>query len=238
MNIAKNLVRSIIRSTGFDIVRYTKQDKILSSQLKDHDIDIVFDIGAFSGYYAISLIKSGFQGRIISVEPMANYHCMISKLADNYDQWHVHERCAIYNYDGEGLLNISGNVQSSSLLNMLKTHMNALPLSKYVGTEKVPVQTLDEMAKKYLSREDSLFVKLDVQGAENNILMAAEYTLPRIKGLQLETSFTPLYEGEKPFPKMLEHLVSEGFVLYDLIPGFRNPKNNQLLQTDIVLFRD
>ena len=57
--------------------------------------------------------------------------------------WHIHERCAIGEEAGQIEINISENLVSSSVLNILDTHVQGEPSSKYIGKETVDVLPLD-----------------------------------------------------------------------------------------------
>ena len=64
-----------------------------------------------------------------------------------------------------------------------------------------------------------LFVKLDVQGAEPQVLAGAEGLWPRIQGLQVELALLPLYEGETDWRSMVDDLADRGLRAPSLGPG-------------------
>jgi FkbM family methyltransferase len=75
---------------------------------------------------------------------------------------------ALGDAQGEASINIAGNSYSSSLLAMLDLHRQAAPEAGYVGTETVPVRTLDSVAGDYLRAGERLMIKIDVQGSRRH----------------------------------------------------------------------
>ena len=57
-------------------------------------------------------------------------------------------------------------------------------------------------------------------------------------GAQLELSFIPLYEDGMLIREALDLAYSSGFVLTELVPGFRDPRDGRMLQADGIFFRD
>ena len=56
-----------------------------------------------------------------------------------------------------------------------------------------------------------MFLKIDAQGYEAEVLAGAAGLLERLAGIQLEMSLVPLYEGERAFRAMLDELAALGF---------------------------
>jgi FkbM family methyltransferase len=95
-----------------------------------------------------------------------------------------------------GTINIAGNSFSSSIYNMLPTHLASAPESKYIGQERIRIETLDSIFDSHCSNQQDILLKIDVQGFEEKVLAGAKNSLPFINTIQLEMSLTPLYDGE------------------------------------------
>ncbi len=106
-----------------------------------------------------------------------------------------------------------------------------------MSSEKVPLRTLDTVAAAYLRPDTELFIKIDTQGYEDRVLRGAGTVLQRTKGLQLELSLVPLYEGQRQFDDLLAELQHAGFELWNMTPAFVDPVRGRLLQVDATLFR-
>lgn len=205
--------------------------------LAHHGIDVVFDVGANEGHFARELRESGYRGRIVSFEPLSSAYAVLERAAARDALW-LTEKAALGDASRDDELMISGNGESSSLLNMLPRHEQAAPSSAYVGTETVHVTTLDSRFQQYVAPNDTVLLKIDAQGYERRVLDGAAQSLPRIRGVQVELSLVPLYEGDTPLAEMISYLYERGFVLASFEPVFCDPRSGQLLQVDGLFFRD
>ncbi len=195
-------------------------------------IDIVFDIGANEGQYAIDLRTKGFNGRIVSFEPLPAAHEIISSNCAADSLWTLHKRVAVGARSGVSKLNVAGNSMSSSLLPMLTSHLAAAPESAYVGATEVDVITLDSVFEHYAKGHNRVAVKLDTQGFEFEVLSGASDSLGKITSFVLELSTIPLYENERTYEWFFEFFRENGFSLWCLSPGFSDKKTGRLLQFD------
>jgi hypothetical protein len=106
-----------------------------------------------------------------------------------------------------------------------------------IGRETVPLRRLDEVAGSYLAPHDRVFLKIDTQGYEAEVLAGAGCLLERLAGIQLEMALVPLYEGERPFRAMLNELAALGFEPWLFLPGYFERKLARQLQVDGVFMR-
>jgi hypothetical protein len=122
---------------------------------------------------------------------------------------------------------------------MTAAHLDAAAYSKYVGTEEVPVVTLADLIAQYAGSSDAgVFVKLDVQGHERDVLAGAGEHLDTIGGIQLELSLVELYAGQALMPAQVEFLAGHGLSLWSLDRGFMDGKTGRLLQCDGTFVRE
>jgi FkbM family methyltransferase len=205
--------------------------------LYQHRIDTVLDVGANEGQYALSLRELGFRGRIISFEPLEMAHQRLQRSAVKDASWIISPRTAIGNQEGEIELNLASNGASSSILPMLEAHQRAAPDVGYIGTEMVPISRLDRVAQGFLGEARNIFLKVDAQGFELQVLQGAADVITRITGAQLELSLVPLYEGQALFSELVEWMLTQGFSIWGILPGLTDQSSGRLLQTDVVFFR-
>ena len=233
-------IKQVLRAAGIEAHRFhpaISQLARLKVALRYFNIDLVMDVGANEGQFARELRAAGYLGRIVSFEPQSAAHGRLLQASTRDSAWHVHERCALGDRPGEIDLNISGNSVSSSILPMLTSHRNAAPDSDYVGHESAPLITLDSIAPRYFDGARAPFLKIDTQGYEWHVLDGAFATLPRVRGIQIELSLVPLYEGQRLWRECMERLEAEGFVLWALQPAFVDPATGRALQCDGWFFR-
>jgi FkbM family methyltransferase len=236
----RNATRNTLRRIGFDVIRYNPQkshDAALARLLAAREVDTVLDVGANEGQYATMVRRAGFRGKIVSFEPLAEAHSKLRQAAARDPLWMVAPRMALGDHEGRLRMHIAGNSASSSALPMLDAHIRAAPQSAYTGSETVPVSRLDIVAEDLQVGGQNLFLKIDVQGFEPQVLRGAERLLNRIQGVQLELSLVPLYEGETLFMSLVDSLAGKGFELWALVPGLVDQETGRTLQVDGIFFR-
>lgn len=231
-------LRNLAHRFGVDVRRWPPpRDPALAhvGLIATAGIDLVLDVGAAGGGYALMLRDRGHRGRIVSCEPLPeSFDRLRSASADDSD-WQV-RRIAVGAAPGTASLQVAGNADSSSLLPMLDAHTAAAPHTATVGTIEVDVTTVDELLGEVARPTDRVLLKLDVQGAESAVLDGT--TLDRITAIHLEHSLVELYEGSETFEGLHSRLRDAGFRLVDVSPGFRDPRTSRLLQFDATYLRD
>ena len=234
------LIKQLARFFGIDVRRYrpqTSEDARVQALLSFNRIDMIFDVGANVGQYASQIRSEGYRGKIVSFEPLSDAYSQLLKNSSIDADWTVAPRAVIGDKDCEVDINISENSLSSSIMPILQSHIDAHPSSRYLATEKVAMSRLDSIAPQYLDETTSVYIKIDTQGAESKVLDGASQTLARTKGIQIELSFVPLYEGQPLFLDIVHRLLDLGFDLHGILPVFIDQKTGRLLQADGIFFR-
>jgi FkbM family methyltransferase len=233
-------IKSVFHSFGVQLSRYRAdmtEDAMFIKMLNKHGIDHVFDVGANKGQFGSILRDAGYRGQIISFEPLSDAYQKLIALSAKDPLWKVAPRMAIGNEDGEITINIASNSESSSVLDMLEAHSNAAKDSVYIGTEQVPVHKLDTVAGEYTASNARVFLKIDTQGYEDQVLSGASFLLEKAVGIQLELSLVPLYEGQQLYESMIAKMKEKGFELWSITPVFKDRESGRLLQVDGTFFR-
>ena len=172
--------RLIARTVAFELSRqYSERDwkRQFVKELESRQVDVFFDVGVNSGQYATGLRRAGYKGRIVSFEPLSEPFSVQQSKASTDSLWDC-QRYALGDVDGIISINVAGHAgESSSVLPMLKSRQSALPSANYIGTEDVPIHRLDSVAPKILRSTDVSFLKIDVQGFENQVLAASKSTV-------------------------------------------------------------
>ncbi len=189
--------------------------------------------GANAGQFGDRLFETGFRGMLLSFEAIPSVHAELVKHAKKRSpSWLVAPCAAIGRQRGQIEMNVAANSVSSSILPMNKSHLDAAPESRYVEKQTVNLERLDELASRYLAPAGDLFIKIDTQGYELEVLAGATGLLPRTAAMQLEISLVPLYEGAPTFTEMVSFVESNGFELFSIVPGFSDKQSGRLLQVD------
>ena len=230
----------MLHRVGFELRRFSveqSENARFISMLRTHNVNLIFDVGANAGQFGVLLREIGFDGKIISFEPLSDAREILLNISKNDPLWQIALQTAIGEENGEIEIQIAGNSQSSSVLDMLDTHVRAAPDSKYIGKEKVALRTLDSIAPDYMDSNSIAFIKIDTQGYETQVMNGAKKLMSQIVGLQVEISLVPLYKGQCLFDEMLKKLKNDGFELWSISTVFSDPNTAQLLQVDATFFR-
>lgn len=230
----KKILRSTSRFFGYEITRYQKPP---ISPLLSLNIDLLLDIGANTGQSAIQARHEGYVGKILSFEPLLEAHSALCKNAVNDEMWSIFKRCAIGNKSSISSINVAGNSGSSSMLDMLPRHISAAPESQYSSKQEVEVITLDSIFNEISKGHKNIFLKIDTQGYEHEVLAGAVNSLKRIEAVQLELSTTPLYSSQYLYEYFFEFFRKNEYSLWGLMPGFCDPNTGELLQFDALFVK-
>lgn len=241
MSVRRN-VRKLLWRNGYDIAitRFhpTTHPIARAQQLfRTYNIDTVLDIGANFGQFAEHLRNDvSYAGRIISFEPLSSAFSVLKAKADKDPYWDVFN-IALGDIEGPSEINIAGNSWSSSLLDMLPSHVKAGQNASYKGKERIEVKKVDSIFDNLCSTQSRVYMKIDTQGFESKVLKGAENALQRIDSVQMEMSLVPLYKGELLFDELYSIMKHKGYSLVAILPGFSDRNSGQLLQVDGIFHR-
>jgi len=119
--------------------------------------------------------------------------------------------CAISNYNGETILRVTSNDQSSSVLS-LKYHKKLYPNIVETKQIKVKCRTVDTLLQELkLSPESFNFINIDIQGAELLAFQGAMNSLRHIKAINSEVNLKELYESCVLLEDLDKFLQEQGF---------------------------
>jgi len=182
--------------------------KMRAKFLNSRQIDLVIDVGANKGQYAKEIRKAGYKGRIISFEPVTETFNQINAASRNDDLWDV-RKMGVGAAKGSATINISRNSVYSSFLDQTDMASAFSKKSAVVLTETVPVVALDDLD---FGSAQSIFLKIDTQGYEKEVLAGAQKLLSKCRGLQLELPVEHLYAGVWSFTEAVMYMDQAGFV--------------------------
>lgn len=220
-----NKVRSFLRKKGYDIVRH----KELPEWLSLHEIDIVLDIGANDGRYATEIRGAGWEGKIVSFEPQpAVFERLKANMASD-PNWSGHQ-IGLGSTDSTLTLNAYD-------LDVLSSFLKKSEDDQAVRQINVAVKRPDAILDDILSNRKRPFVKIDTQGFEMEIIRGFGSRLKDVVGWQIELSVKPLYEGQPMMEEVISCMRVNGFFLWRILPGLRDPATLQAYELDGIFFQ-
>jgi FkbM family methyltransferase len=223
----------IIRQSGFDISYGINQAAAI---LLNYGINLILDVGANTGQYGLRARALGYQGRIVSFEPVFASYTELTKSIQNDPLWtSVNIGCG--DYDGKATINTFNLSVMNSILPPSPLIRREYPQVEDVGQEDILISKIDTIFSQYYTQTDTVLLKIDTQGFEKNVLEGANISLDNILGIQLELSFVEHYRDETLFVNMVDFLSHKGFTLVCLEPLTHNLENGKFLQADGTFFR-
>jgi FkbM family methyltransferase len=200
-------------------------------------VDGVIDVGAHRGkFYRLLREDVGFAGPVLSVEPIAELATELEKRASRESGWRV-SRCALGARSGAARLNVMVRSDFSSLLQPRAAATGQFSgLNAVSRIEEVALRTLDELMSADGSPSQRLYLKLDTQGFDLEVLQGGARTLSRVVALQSEISFIPIYAGMPSWRESIERIGALGFALSGIFAVSRDP-SLRLVEADCVFVR-
>jgi FkbM family methyltransferase len=222
-------IQQVLTRLGYEIRRWGPV-KLLQIE----GVTLVLDVGANIGQYARRLRYGGYERRIVSFEPLSGAYAELSRHAVSDPAWDAH-RLALADNDGWAEINVSRKSTRSSLLEMCEHHVEIAPESAYVGKETAPTARLDSVWGDVVREGERVFLKMDVQGFELQVLHGAEAVIDGLHGVQSELSLVPLYAGAPSWREVVDWIEGRGFELAGLESAFMH--RGRALQVDAIFLR-
>jgi FkbM family methyltransferase len=208
----KQLVQGSLRQIGYDIGR-TRPGLI--TFLQTRKVDVVFDVGGNEGQFGHWLRQGGYQGRIVSFEPIRSVFDVLKAHAANDKAWEAHH-VALGEASGQAVINVAESSVFSSLLPLRSAASVFDTESTQTRAEEITIATLDQFAPSFEGR--NCFLKIDTQGFERQVLLGAKKTLPTLKGVQMELPVIHLYAGVWGLADAISFMSEQGFVVAQMNP--------------------
>ncbi|UZJ24959.1 FkbM family methyltransferase [Rhodococcus antarcticus] len=227
----------IAQRFGIDVIRFdprTADEIRLATIMTSLDVEHVIDVGANVGQFALTARGAlGFTGRIDSFEPGADAFEQLQGQSRLDPGWFVH-RLAVTDVSGPVTLNVFGESDLSSLSLPSEAGREAWKAGWRAKPEVVDGERLDQISLPALHR---VFLKIDTQGHDWNVIESARGLLDRVVVLMTELSLVTLYETSIPAAEVIRRLDAMGFTLANLVPVNRVVGKQYLLEADGIFIR-
>lgn len=207
--------------------------------LRELGINCVFDVGANIGHYGQRIRSAGYEGRIVSFEPLPHLVAQLRQAAAGDPDWHVVE-CALGDAEGKAEMNVvAGRGPTSSLLDASEFGKSWSPGLQGVRQEQVEIRRLDNLFDEAVAGIGSprTFLKMDTQGYDLKAFAGAGERLDDILGMQSEVACVPLYEDMARWPEQISAYEAAGFEITGMFPVTRDRKALRVIEFDAVMVR-
>ena len=182
------------------------------------------DIGAHTGEFTQNILRLAPECQVIMVETNPNCEPYLQKLNHGYDI------LALSNTKGRAELFVEKANAIGTGTSLYKENTEWYADGKFEKVE-VELDTLDN--RSYFADEVIDLVKIDVQGAELDILEGGRKTITRSKYVLVETSLVVYNHGAPLVDAIVPKMKEYGFYIEDILDYLKFSKN-QISQMDIL----
>jgi FkbM family methyltransferase len=219
------------KTIGIDIhktkkgYQYNPSINYLFSQLRkkvieNTSVDLIIDGGANEGQYGSDLIQDSINTtnrNIWSFEPLSKPFKKLESISKEHNGWKSFQ-FALGDKLEKTEINISNNDVSSSILQMTEGHTFFSPNTFNTGEKEIiEVRTLNSFQDQ-LTQYKNIFLKIDVQGFEENVLRGASNLMSNVVAIEIELSLQETYKGQWLIEEALTSLRQSGFLLLSFEP--------------------
>jgi FkbM family methyltransferase len=240
----KQFIQRIVRSLGYEIRRRTGPDSLGSGperaslegslrQVREAGFTpaTVIDVGAAIGSFTRTCHSVFPNAQYLLIEPLKEYVPSLAKVVKAIPRASYEIAVAVPD-EHPVMINVHPDLVGSSLYREVEegTNVNGVP-------REVNAITLDGLVRE----RDALppyIIKIDVQGAELDVLAGGEATLPEAEFVLMEVSLFQFFEEGPLFCDVVAYMKSKGFVPYDVLGLQYRPLDRALSQVDIAFVKE
>lgn len=229
--------QKLLTLINFILVKLFSYNLVHTTYTLDSDIDVwkvirekgirpnqIFDVGAARGLWTKSLINIFPEANFVLFDPLRENVKHLNDIKIEFPNVSYH-LCALGEENSELELNVHSDQTSKYE-------------SEWRGTKRiVPVHTLDSFVNN--NKNNSIyFMKIDVQGAELDVLNGATEILKFCKIIQIEISFRKVYNNAPIAHEIISYLSDKGFRIFDIVSAIKRKEDRALLQVDMFFVSD
>jgi len=198
--------------------------RLLSKNLNFNPRNVI-DIGAYEGYWSVGIKEIFPDCNIFMIEGDEDKKEILSKRRFPYEIVLLSDKENITTFYKTKHMYTTGN-------SIYKENSNSFTGDEYYSIQ-ILTQTLDKVVEKH-KLTDIDIIKIDVQGAEKDVILGGIRTVRSCKAIILELSIVEYNQGAPQILEILNFMDQISFKIYDIIELHYDPNNNSLLQIDII----
>ena len=190
----------------------------------------VVDVGVNHGQFLHLATRLWPKARFLGIEPNAALVEKMTGLYANDPRVRI-EACAVSDREGEAELFLARDDQSSSIHAPAEHYYDDREGDAIVGSATVPLRRMDALLAGY---DAPMFLKIDVQGAELEVLRGFGDRLGDAAAIVIEAPFEQAYVGAAGFDEIHAYLSSSGFQYEGSLGQLTSNRTGRVRQQDAV----
>lgn len=227
----KQIVRRGTRRFGLDIVGYSPLRRRISLEEGFEQLRYlgmrpatVIDIGVADG--TPELYETFPDAAYLLVDPLEQWAPVVRGLADRLGG--VYEQVAAAATAGTRHIRVPETGAHATFYEKDDSAGNRDWVEQEITTAR-----LDDLVRKH-ALDSPYLVKVDVEGAELEVLSGAPETLEAALAVVLEVTLFDVFAGGATFAEVVAFMAERGFVVSDVVGGFCRSIDRALYQLDVV----
>ena len=207
--------------------------------VRTYGINCVLDVGANRGQYGLELRAAGYEGDIVSFEPVPAAFAELRELAGADGRWRAHPY-ALGRTASTATINVARGSALSSFLSPNPYGQGRFgDLVSVTSTIEVPVHRLDAVFEEIVGHVHAprLLLKMDTQGFDLEVFAGLGERTSEVVALQSEVSVIPIYAGMPRMPDAIALYEAHGFELTGLFIVSRDEATQRAIEFDCVMAR-
>ena len=218
------MLKKIFNHFGYTFSKIKKSNTIVDIvklRLKNNKCNILIDIGSNKGDFAFKFLNTFQKTFLIEPNP---------KLIESLEKRFINNKnYKVFNY-GIDIKNaikkfyITSDTGStlSSIKKQKETLKKTLKKTNITSVKNIEFYRLDFFLKNKIKKNDSIFLKIDTQGNDFEVLKSLGNKLKLIKYIQIEMSIIPLYIKQENHWKIFNLMKKNNFEPIFFENGLRN----------------
>ncbi|WP_341738060.1 FkbM family methyltransferase [Microcoleus sp. CAWBG640] len=227
----KKIAYQMLKPLGFDVPRkgmrtsmYGMLDQLIELGFQP---ETVIDVGV--AYGTFELYEKFPTTNFLLVEPLIEYEKNLKAICQKYHAEYI--MAAAGAQAGNITINVHPQLYGSSTLNESEGSLaDGIP-------REIPLVVLDDVCRGKNLKAPYL-LKIDVQGAELNVLDGCRQMLEDTEVIILEVSLFQFFVGGPQLYDVVSYMKERGFVTYDIFGGYIRPLDGALAQVDMVFVKE
>ena len=232
----------LFQRAGYNVASIAKQQDEAARLAREKwrwvetlDIGTLVDVGANTGQFAWHFRSLRPDCLVYSFEPLEDcFHELQREMAGvpGFAAFNV----ALGDSEGEVDFYRSEFSPSSSPLSMGQAHKGLFPFTSEITFEKVTLRKLDSFAHSIMIR-GGLLIKIDVQGAEAQVLRGGPRLLNRADAVIAEVGYLALYDGQATIGDIFSALAEHGLTFMGFVDQYVRPGDSLPVYGDVLFLR-
>jgi FkbM family methyltransferase len=225
----------LLRTLGKDIDRNFVRDLLFLKRRLNFSPNTVIDVGAAVGEFTKAARFVFPNPTIYAFEPIPELFSILKRNVQDKSNVLIFN-FAIASENKISSFYLNEFAFSSSLLAMTKLHKEIFPDTMNDSIITVECKRLDSI--KEITIIKPVFMKIDVQGAEIEVIKGGEHLLRDVDVVQLEVCFEPLYKDQAQYADLVSYMSRLGFRSFlQINPHFSSTHQFTPIFCDLVFFK-